>query len=163
MDEMKFWEIVQTAHDRSDGDMERKCDAIKTIIAELDKAEALAFSYLFDDMMDKAYSWPLWGAAYIINGGCGDDTFTDFRASLISRGQAVYEKVVSNPESLADESYDEEAWFYEGYQYAVGDGVEAATGFVPPRHNLYPQSPSGEEWTEEQVYQLFPKLSEKFK
>jgi hypothetical protein len=34
-------------------------------------------------MMDRGYSWELRGAAYVINDGCGDDTFNDFRSSLI--------------------------------------------------------------------------------
>ncbi len=50
--------------------------------------------------------------------------------SLISRRRQAYESAISNPESLADEGFDEDAWFYEGYQYAVADGVEAAVGSV---------------------------------
>ena len=37
----------------------------------------------------------------MINGGSSDDGFHYFRAWLISRGQAVYEAAVANPDSLA--------------------------------------------------------------
>ena len=162
MDESKFWGIVQGAHDESGGDMDEKCEAVKTSIASLSKEDAIVFSHLFDEMMDKAYSWPLWAAAYIINGGCSDDSFSDFRASLISRGRQSYESAIANPESLVDEESDEDTLFYEGYQYAVNDGVEASAGFVPDRNKPHPENPSGKEWEEDKVYELFPKLSAKF-
>src|SRR5207248_2249239 len=100
--------------------------------------------------------------AYVINGGCGDDTFSDFRASLISRGQQAFERALSDPDFLAEEDFDEEAWFYEGYQYAVTEGTEAVAGATPDRAEPHPENPSGDEWSEEQVYELYPKLNEKF-
>ncbi len=112
--------------------------------------------------MDRAYSWPLWAAAYIIHGGCSDDSFSDFRASLISRGRRSFESAVADPESLVDEESDEDTLFYEGYEYAVTDGIEASAGFVPDRHKPHPENPSGKEWEEDKVYELFPKLSAKF-
>lgn len=162
MDESKFWSIVQRAHDKSGGDMDEKCEAVKVSVASLPKEDAIAFSRLFDEMMDRAYSWPLWAAAYIINGGCSDDSFSDFRASLISRGRQSFECAIANPESLVDEESDEDTLFYEGYQYAVTDGVEASAGFVPDRDKPHPENPSGKEWEEDKVYELFPKLSAKF-
>ena len=68
MDEENFWEIVQRANDISDGDMDRKCGALRQRIATLSNEAALEFARLFDAMMGKAYCWPLWGAAYVING-----------------------------------------------------------------------------------------------
>lgn len=162
MNELEFWKIVENAHDLSGGDMDKKCAVIKTTVASLPKEDAIVFSSLFEAAMDKAYSWPLWAAAYIINGGCSDDSFSDFRASLISRGQEAFDRCMANPESLAADNFVEDAWFYEGYQYAVSDSVEAAAGFVPEREKPHPETPSGEEWSEDEVYDLFPVLSEKF-
>jgi Protein of unknown function (DUF4240) len=44
----------------------------------------------------------LWGAAFILNGGCSDDGFNDFRGWLIAQGRTVYEAALENPDSLAD-------------------------------------------------------------
>jgi len=160
MDEENFWEIVQRANDISDGNMDRKCGALRQQISVLPEGAALEFARLFDAMMDKAYHWPLWGAAYVINGGCGDDSFMDFRASLISRGRQAFERALSDPDTLADEDFSEANWFYEGYQYAVTDGVKAVAGKRPQRQ--MPTRPSGFEWQEDKVYASFPKLSAKF-
>lgn len=160
MDEAGFWKIVRDVHDASGGGMDQKCLLLRQRLASLPASEAAQFSEFFDDMMERAYSWPLWGAAYVINGGCGDDTFSDFRASLISRGKAPFERAMADPDSLAGEPIDEEAWFYEGYQYAVTDGVEAAGGRRKQRQ--VPADPSGTAWREEQLDALFPKLTGKF-
>jgi len=160
MDESRFWELVQRAHDAASDNMDRKCELLKAEIAKLSKNEASDFAILFDTMMDKAYSHKLWGAAYVIHGGCGDDTFNDFRSSLISRGRACFERAIADPDSLADQEFDETAWFYEGYQYAVTAGVKAVAGIRPGRRRS--DRPSGEDWVEDDLRELFPGLSAKF-
>lgn len=162
MDRATFWAIIQRCHDTSSGKMDKKYDLIRAEIAKLSKSDAIAFSRLFDDMMDRAYSWTLWGAAYIINGGCGDDTFSDFRASLISRGQSAFEKAISDPDLLADEQIESTSWFYEGFDYAIGRAVGANVGQRVQRAVPPPQTPSGSKWNEETIRTLYPKLARKF-
>ena len=154
--------MIQKAHQQCQGDMGKKCNVIREAVASLPSEEAIAFFHHFNALMDRAYTWPLWGAAYILQGGCSDDSFSDFRASLISRGQQAYEQALANPDDLADQPFDTEAWFYEGFQYAVADGVEATAGTIPPRSQPHPQEPAGEAWQEEDLNQLFPKLSALF-
>ena len=162
MDESKFWDLIQRANDKSGGIMDRKCKAIHAAVALLSRKEATDFKHHFDRMMDLAYCWPLWAAAHIISGVCNDNKFSDFRTSLISRGQRAFESAIADPESLADcDDYDEESWFYEGYEYAIHDCVVAAAGVFPDRLTPVPQQPSGKLW-EEDVYQLFPMLSKQF-
>jgi hypothetical protein len=141
MDETAFWAIFQRCHEA--GEMGRKCDLIKTEMIALSKKDAQAFARYFEQATDRAYCWPLWGAAYVINGGCGDDTFSDFRASLISWGRVAFEKALSDPDSLAEEDMDESSWFYEGFQYAVHGDIKANLGFRPARSTPYPDSLSG--------------------
>ncbi|AEF99126.1 DUF4240 domain-containing protein [Methylomonas methanica] len=163
MDERQFWLMVQQAHELSGGDMERKCEILTALISKLAKDDAERFAHYFDAMMDRAYSWSLWGAAYVINGGCSDDCFADFRATLISCGRQSFELVLADPNRLAGDDLDEIDWFFEGVQYAVHDGVKAATGGTDyQREKAYSLQPSGMAWAEEDVYALFPKLSQKF-
>jgi len=55
-------------------------------------------------MVDKAYIAELWDVAFILASGwgCSDDGFEYFRAWLIGQGKDVYEKALSDPESLVD-------------------------------------------------------------
>jgi hypothetical protein len=50
----------------------------------------------------ESYRTDLWGAAYLINGGCSGDGFEYFRGWLLVQGRAVYERVVADPDALAD-------------------------------------------------------------
>jgi hypothetical protein len=52
--------------------------------------------------MADSYRSPLWAAAYVINGGCSDDGFENFRSRLITQGRQVYERTVADPDTLAD-------------------------------------------------------------
>lgn len=174
MDEMKFWEIVQQVHDQSGGDMDKKCGLIEAEVSKLSNKDAIAFSHLFYSMMHRLYTWPLWGAAYVILvGPCSDDNFWDFRTALISRGRKGFEKALSNPDLLADEIFDGTDWFYEGYQYAVEAGVEAAVDrspqsskplavdCSPPTYKPFPDGPLGARWMSDEVFDLLPKLTER--
>ncbi|TYR81399.1 DUF4240 domain-containing protein [Priestia megaterium] len=52
--------------------------------------------------LNKAFTSDVWGAAYLMMGGCSDDCFMDFRSWLIAQGEAVFSKVVKAPDYLAD-------------------------------------------------------------
>ena len=144
--------------------MDGKSEELKKTISVLSKSDAELFSKTFDEKMDQAYSHKLWGAAYLIHGGCGDDTFTDFRASLVSRGKQAFESAITDPDSLSKETFDDEVWFYEGYQYAVTEGVEKAVGSEVYRQSPFPDEPSGESWEETPEYfkNAYPTLWEAF-
>lgn len=161
MNEQKFWQMIMQVHIGGMTDMDKKCELVKEEIQKLSKEDAEEFQKLFDQQMDKAYTWPLWGAAYVIGGGCSDDAFMDFRSSLISRGEMSLKAALLNPDSLADQMIDEDSMFYEGFQYAVSEGVENVLGKQTDRYAAHPTDPSGEEWTEEQLDVLYPKLSAK--
>jgi hypothetical protein len=161
VDEQEFWTRIERSDKAASGDMDQKSALIKADLALLPKQEALAFLRMFHVKMDEAYSWALWGAAHAINGGCDDDTFSDFRASLISRGRQAFERALSDPDSLADESFDEGSWFYEGYQYAISDGVRAAAGNAR-REKPLPVNPAGRKWSERDLADLYPKLTARF-
>jgi hypothetical protein len=140
----------------------RRNALVTAAISALPKDDAVAFSHFFDAMMDRTYHWPLWAAAYIASGGCSDDSFSDFRAALISRGREAFEKALADPESLADEDFDEDEWFYESYLYAVDDGVRAAVGHLVERNQPHPAEPSGVAWSEDEVHERYPRLSARF-
>src|SRR5687768_8210947 len=102
----QFWDIVDRVHLASGGDMDTKCQLLQAELENLSLEEVLSVNHYFDDCEDKAYDWDLWAAAYIIGGGCSNDSFSDFCATLISMGRETFEKIVALPDSLADMEYD---------------------------------------------------------
>lgn len=95
----QFWEHIQKSK-RKDADAH--AERLTKRLAKLPVAEILDFDRCWDQLHSQAESWNLWGAAYIINGGCSDDGFDYFRGWLILQGRKVYEAALKNPDSLAD-------------------------------------------------------------
>jgi hypothetical protein len=162
MNESKFWEIIEQLNERPDSSMDEKSERITEVLSVLNKSDAEKFSHIFDEMINKSFIWSLWGAAYLINGGCSDDTFTDFQSSLIAKGKDIFELACKKPDSLALYEIDEDEWFFEGFQYAVCDGVEAAVGDEVERIIPFPEAPAGIEWDEDDLEKLFPDLAAKY-
>ncbi len=155
MDEEAFWAIIRRADSPS---------GLHAELAKLPDDELLSFERLHARCIHRAYTWELWGAAYVINGGCSDDTFEYFRAALISLGRDVYERALGDPDSLADvDLQDEEEW--EDWMSPTMHVVHSRTGkygFVGPPETPAPREPSGEEWTDEDLPERFPRLSAKY-
>ena len=158
----EFWQIIDSVHSDSGGDMDRKCELLKGRLGKFNEQDLKDFIDQFDAADVGAFTWSLWGAAYVMHGGCSDDSFSDFRATLISHGRKAYETALSDPESLADlDIGDEEVMFYEGFQYVKNDVAEKKLGEIPKRNAPFPVDPSGEEWDEDTVNDLYPHLSAK--
>jgi hypothetical protein len=99
-----------------------------------------------------AFQWDLWGAAYLIGGGCSDDGFADFRNWLISMGRRVFEEAVSSADSLAQvvDAPGVEDVFFEEFSHVAAEAYEELTGReLPGETGRGPDVPAGEEWSEE--------------
>ena len=159
----QFWKIIEQVHRDSHSDMDKKCELLEVELRKLTSEEVQVFHRHFDECMDRAYTWELWAAAYIIGGGCSDDAFSDFRATLISMGRETFEKAIANPQWFAEINYDAENAHYEGYQY-VPTKVEKDLGAGKrfPRYQAHPAQPSGKSWDEDKVNELYPNLAKKY-
>jgi hypothetical protein len=168
MTRQEFWNIVDGVNHSAAGDMSRKCALLTTALQALSAAEVESFSIHFDECDDEAFSWSLWAAAYIMGGGCSDDAFANFRATLISMGRNTFEAVVASPESLVDVEIDAGRVFYEGYQYVAMTIYEEMTGNPPARggragdDTIDEIKPTGRRWREDRVRDLYPRLATKY-
>ena len=116
-----------------------------------------------------AYRWDLWGVAYLINGGCSDDSFEYFRCWLIGQGEAAYKQVLAEPQSiLSFLEGDEEEVECEALMYASSRAYESLVGeAMSPLKKEYsgaahPAEPAGEPWEEEDLESRFPKVAERY-
>ena len=164
MDISEFWTLVETSKSASDGSFDAQAESLAQHLSSLSPEEIVAFQRIFDELKDRAYSWDLWGAAYIMGGGCSDDGFADFRSWLISMGRETYTRALNDPESLADVdvgAYGEEDVFFEEFAYMPARVYKAKTGQpLTYARAATPPQPSGEEWDEdsEELARRFPRL-----
>ena len=101
MDLDAFWRIVEDARSGASDD-EDFLRRIGSRLHMLKPEELLEFESRRSKLDADSYSWRLWGAAYLMNGGCSDDCFDYFRAWLISQGRRTFEKALKDPDTLAD-------------------------------------------------------------
>src|SRR5580692_1951070 len=101
MDIDGFWNIVDSARAASGPNDADRVEALREVLAPLPADELESFQNCYDQMLALSYRWDLWGAAYVINGGCSDDGFRYFRDWLISEGRSTFEAALKDPESLA--------------------------------------------------------------
>jgi hypothetical protein len=165
MDEDQFWSIIQTAKDNSYGDYEQQQEELADELRKLTPNDIILFENRFRHFRGQANTWELWGAIYIIHGGCGDDSFNDFREWVIGQGRDFYYKTINNPETLVDvETSKIEDVEWEGLGYIPATVFEELNGQEMPYPYQEKLETTGNEWDEEgdDLKQMFPRLAAKY-
>lgn len=161
MQEQQFWDLIEQARQQGGDDFDARAEHLRNALKALPPAEIEVFQHLFDDVVDRAYRWDLWGAAYLIHGGCSDDSFLDFRYWLVSEGRERYEATLDDPDSLADVELPEycEA---ESFGYAAIEAFETVGAGDMTREFAGEEEPVGEPWEEEELAERLPRLAARF-
>jgi hypothetical protein len=117
----------------------------------------------FTRQLSRSYSWELWGAAYIINGGCSDDCFDYFRAWLIMQGSAVFNAAIREPDSLADYRHLSQPAEIEDALSVTRDAYHTVTGEEPDGDGLNPKLGPGWDFDDHlEMRRRYPRLCRKF-
>ncbi|MFE6049234.1 DUF4240 domain-containing protein [Kitasatospora sp. NPDC056446] len=103
MDTEQFWKLIEEARAgvASPDDGDAVAERATALLARRPAPEIIAAHQTLWGLMALSYRAPLWGAAYMINGGCSDDGFDYFRGWLIAQGRATFEQVIADPDALA--------------------------------------------------------------
>jgi hypothetical protein len=156
----EFWTIIDYSKTQFLHDTHQQ--SLAEILRQLEPQELIDFNKIYHQLHAKAYTFNLWGAAYLINGGCSDDCFHYFRSWLISQGKDIFEASLLNPEYLAELELIEQPEFEE-FEYVVLEVYEELTSEEMP---LIETTNFGEclgkKWEEEQLKTRFPKLAQKY-
>lgn len=159
MDRSEFWSLIGDARTKSNGDCDRLVELLEGRLGRLPAEEIIAFQTIIDELLAQSYTWELWAAGYLINGGCSDDMFDYFRAWLISQGEGIFTDALRDPETLADypdefpEEVECEAFLYvavQAYQKKTGQEIYSRLPDSMPV-----TEPRGTRWEEEAVETLF--------
>ena len=165
----RFWQVIDRTT-KYGGDQDAQMEALRMELRKLPAVEIEAFERAFQEQQRRAYSWDLWGAAYIMCGGASDDGFEYFQRWLISRGRKTFDAAVADPDSLATtipgNSPDE--YDFELFAYVAGDVWKEKTGLDADRfpYTGMPSAPqpSGKPFEEDSDHlaKRYPKLWAKF-
>lgn len=163
MTEDDFWDLIETARSRG-GAPDEIAVEVSEELAKRSADDIRAFDAHRVRLMESSYSWNLWGAAYLINGGCSDDCFEYFRSWLISQGRQVFEGAVANPDTLAAHVSAGEEPECEDFLYAASKAHETATG-TPLEGGSFRYPELGQSWDfddSSEMSRRYPELWKKF-
>jgi hypothetical protein len=167
MDDAAFWQLIADTRAASGNDTGRQSDLLEERLRRLPPRQIADFARIRHGLDQRAYSWEIWGAAYVIDDGCSDDCFRDFRAYLISLGRGPYEAAVRNPDSLAPVVQDAEQGNWENADNVAPDAYQSATGEdIPTGDSDLSGNPRGRPWDDkhqEALMRRYPALAAKFR
>jgi len=168
MEQGQFWDIISRSLEVSDGSIERQAAELEDILADLPPVQVASFNARFVSKNLELYSWELWGAAYVLYGGCSDDCFEYLRSWVVGQGQDYFKAVQRDPHTLdngrlsfAFES-DEAEWLSyvgEDAYLRASDGRDLYEDYPQSPSTIAVGEPSGTAWDEETVESLYPDLS----
>lgn len=161
-----FWKLIDKSRNTNKNiKLDKQINNLSRELKKLEPHQIIKFDSFFQYFLNLSYSWDLWGAAYIINGGCSDDTFDYFRSWLIGQGKVKFYKSITNPEQLLDFINPKAEYEWEGLEYCAPEAYEQLVGSEIDSSKYYsqatvdnPKSPKGTEWKETELANLFPKL-----
>lgn len=159
MNEHRFWGLVQDARSAGSGNYIKQIDALKRLLFTLEPWEIEQFDNRFSALMDQATLWKLWGAAYVIRGGCAEDCFEFFRQYLIAQGRDRYYAALKDPESCSTWIKPEN---WDGIFYVAPQVYKMKTGFEIPSSFQPAYELRGDPFDEKMVAREFPQLAKKF-
>lgn len=162
MNEQKFWQLIGAVKKEAGANFESRPGVLQEHLLSLETKEIQSFQQRYEALLLEANSWSLWGAAYLMNGGCSDDGFKYFRDWLISEGEKIFKDAVANPDSLA--SVARRDYFeLESFGYAALKAYAAkGAGELERDFKVEYAVTAGSEWAESDLPQLFPALAAKY-
>ncbi len=149
MSDELFWKLINLTYNKSKGDFETQQQVLNQELSKLRPIEIIHFDNKFRKLRGDAYTWNLWAAIFIINGGCSDDSFMDFRGWVIAQGKEFYYRTVSDPGSLIDVDAERIEVDWEGMGYIPAAVFKEITGVEIPSVQIENVEIIGEEWDED--------------
>jgi len=165
MDLEEFWRAVEDARSRAGSD-EEFCTHMRSKLDKFTKNEVRQYYKIYGNIEYKASSYGLWGAAYIINAGCGDDNFGAFIAWLISQGRQTYDRIVADPDALAEYRIPHTGTFLEEFEMLAYEMYEQKIGESPDPDEEEDEILEDEDWDFENADEMkarYPKLFERYR
>jgi hypothetical protein len=163
----QLWKLMTETRGATGNDTGRQSDLIKDRLTQLPAQQIVAFERTREALDRALYTYDIWAAAYVIEDGCQEDCFRDFRSYLISLGPSVYEAALKDPDSIASVVKNAEQGDWENADDVAPDAYSSKVGNdLPFDTSDLSGTPRGTPFNENDIASLehrFPRLAAKFR
>ncbi len=175
MNKEEFWRVIDFANQQAKGDEQLFENLVVQSLSHYSPEGIIEFECLLAQQLLDADDFKIMAAQKIIEGSITDDSYLYFRCWLICQGRKVFEETLRNPDSLATIDTEGIVAEFEPLLYYSTQAYENKTG-KREEDESFPRSVAsarglsydsatetkGEDWTEEQLPALLPKLWAKY-
>jgi hypothetical protein len=161
MDRSAFWALIEESRGQGRFCEEQVAD-LRAKLQDLELAEVVSFQQHLWTLLAEAYRGDLWAVAYIVNGGCSDDGFIDFRGWLIAQGREFFEEVLRAPERVGERVQESGEASCGDMVYAAEEVYRDRTGGRDIPGPAEPERLQGELFDEADLPRLYPELWRRF-
>lgn len=101
MNTEQFWALIDRAREgaRDASEVARRATAE---LATHDAADIVGFDHHTKRVLAASGNADLWGAAYLVNGGCSAEGFDHFRGWLMAQGRQAFARAAADPDALVE-------------------------------------------------------------
>ncbi|TVT40053.1 DUF4240 domain-containing protein [Hymenobacter setariae] len=174
MNQTEFWQLIDATHQAAVGSLDSQETKLIEALAQHSLDDIVDFERLFRQYILAADDFGIIAAQKIIQGWVSDDSYLYSRCWLISQGEQVFFEALRNPDALAELAATQGNTDFEPLLYVADKAFAVLTGMEEdesfPRNIAYEQGldydgsteTKDEDWTEEQLPALLPRLWSKF-
>lgn len=175
MNKQEFWRIIDFARQQAKGDEQVHESLLVKNLRQYSPEAIIEFECILEQQLLAADDFKVMAAQKIIEGSVTDDSYLYFRCWLVSQGQSIFEETLRNPDFLATIDTEATVAEFEPMLYIATQAYKDRTGKreedehfprgVASARGLNYDSATGtkgDDWTEEQLPILLPKLWAKY-
>jgi hypothetical protein len=161
-----FWQVIEAAKAKTKTKgASADPKALKAVLKTLSSAKLKEFTLEYRKGLMALNTYEIYGAGYVIDAGMSNDGFHYYRSWILGKGKEAFATAQSTPDDLGKFVMKDEIIQNEELEYAALDVLKAKKLKDPTKglKGSPDDEPSGKLWTEETVYQLYPKLTKQFR
>lgn len=102
MTEQQFWDIIDQSRKGVNTNFETQCVNITELLLDTSTDAIIAFEEILRAQIEKANTWPVMAACFVVCSFMSDDTYEDFRAWLVGQGKANFDKILRDPNEICN-------------------------------------------------------------
>lgn len=98
--ESKFWKLIDLGVKKGKNDERLVSEEVYKVLRFYSPKEIIGYAKRLFLLKNEAHISNFWAAAYLLQGGCTDDDFIDFKDWVVSLGKTAFDKSLKDPDFL---------------------------------------------------------------